>query len=65
MNTLDFLHYGDILATPFFLIAFIYFYKKTNRTLLVNLLLIFTLIGFIFDMISSFHFLLKHREYIL
>lgn len=53
-------HYGDMLAIPCFFIAFIYFYKKTGRTMIENFLLMFTLVGLIFDIISTIYFL-EHR----
>lgn len=52
-------HYGDILAIPFFLLASIYFYKKENKTHEEYILLIFSIIGLIFDTIASIYFILS------
>lgn len=53
----DLIHYCDLLAVPCFLIAFIYFYTKNNKTLLEIFLMIFVLIGFIADSIFSYNYL--------
>ena len=40
---------GDIIAIPFFLLLFIYFYAKKNRSSIENVLLLFALGGFFAD----------------
>ncbi len=50
-------HYGDILAVPFFGLSVKYFYDKENKTNIEKLLLIFVIIGFIFDLYFSYKFL--------
>lgn len=49
-------HYADILAIPMFLIAFIYFLLKENKTIFEYLLMSFMLIGFILDCIFTLQF---------
>lgn len=51
--------YGDILAIPMFLLSSYYFYKIENRNNIENLLLIFSIIGFIADVYFTFNFLKK------
>ncbi len=55
----NFVHYGDILAIPCFLIAIIYFYQKKERTNTENFLLLFVSIAFVFDIVSAITFLKK------
>ncbi len=52
-------HYGDMLAIPFFFITFIYFYKIDNKTLLEILIMVFALIGFLFDALATMIYKLK------
>ena len=52
------LHYADILAIPCFLISFLYFYNKKNKTLLEIFLMMFTLIGFIADFIFTYNWII-------
>lgn len=42
-------HYGDILAIPMFILAFVYFYRKNNRSLVEQILLAFVTIALICD----------------
>ena len=56
-NLQNILHYADILAIPFFLIAFIYFVMKKNKTVLEIILMLFVLCGFILDSIFSYNFI--------
>ena len=51
-------HYADILAIPCFLISFIYFYYKENKTLLEIFIMLFLLSGLILDLIFSYNYLL-------
>lgn len=51
--------YGDILAIPMFLLSSYYFYKKENRNSIENLLLIFSIVGFMADVYFTFIFLKK------
>jgi len=47
-------HYGDILAIPFFIITFVYFYQLQEKTLLENLIMLFIFICFIMDVLFTF-----------
>lgn len=50
-------HIGDILAIPFFLLSFYYFYSIENRNLLENVLLLFSFGGFIADIIFTYQYI--------
>jgi hypothetical protein len=50
---------GDMLAVPFFLLAFIYFYILKTKTSVEYILLIFSAIGFLFDAYFTIRFLQK------
>ncbi len=47
-------HYGDLLAIPFFLITFIYFYQLKNKTPLEYCLMLFMFITLNADILFSF-----------
>jgi hypothetical protein len=47
-------HYGDILAIPFFLLTFLYFYNLEEKTPFEILLMLFALSGFILDILFVF-----------
>lgn len=49
----DISHIGDILAIPLFLISIIYFYQIKNKTFIEYILLLFTISGFILDIIFT------------
>lgn len=36
-------HIGDIIAIPFFLLSSVYFYRKKNKNITENILLLFSL----------------------
>ena len=50
-------HYGDILAIPFFGLLIIYFYKIKNKTTLEYILLLFSISGFVLDILYTYIFL--------
>jgi hypothetical protein len=50
-------HYGDILAIPFFILSSYYFYKKKNKKMIEYILLIFSVVGAIADIIFTLVFL--------
>jgi hypothetical protein len=50
-------HYGDILAVPFFFITFIYFAIKKNKTIFEIILMVFVLCGFFVDLFFTYNFL--------
>lgn len=47
------IHIGDIFAIPLFLLSSIYFLKKKKRNLVENILLIFSISGFLFDILFT------------
>ena len=50
-------HYGDILAIPFFALLSIYFYNIENRSVLENILFLFSIAGFVLDILYTYIFL--------
>ncbi len=50
-------HYGDILAIPFFILLSIYFYRKKNKNILEYILLIFSVVGTVADILFTSQFL--------
>lgn len=50
-------HYGDILAIPFFALLIFYFYNIKNKSILEYLLLLFSISGFVLDILYTFIFL--------
>ena len=50
--------YGDLLAIPFFLYTFYYFYNKENKQIDEIILMYFALGGFIADLYFSYLFLM-------
>ena len=52
-------HYGDILAIPFFALLTIYFYNIENKSLMEMVLLLFSVSGFVLDILYTIIFL--HR----
>jgi len=49
-------HYGDILAIPFFGLLIFYFNNIENKTLLEYLLLVFSVSGFLLDILFTYLF---------
>lgn len=56
-------HYGDIIALPFFLLLFIYFYKITNKTVTEYILFYFSLGGLIADTFYTYIFITSHNNF--
>ena len=54
-------HYGDLLAIPFFIITFIYFYLRENKTPLENLIMLFIFLCLIIDIFFSVIFLTSKK----
>lgn len=50
-------HYGDIIAIPFFGLLVYYFYSKAHRSAFENILLIFSIGGFVLDILYTIEFL--------
>jgi len=53
----NFSHYGDILAIPFFALLVIYFYSIEDKSLIEYILLLFSICGFILDIVYTYIFL--------
>lgn len=49
-------HYGDILAIPFFALLAIYFIHIQHRTAIENVLLCFSISGFVLDILYTYLF---------
>ena len=49
-------HYGDMVAIPFFLLAFIYFYRLEHKDMTERALLVFSLAGFILDLAFTYQY---------
>ena len=49
-------HYGDILAIPFFLVLVIYFNNIKNKSKLEYVLLLFSIAGFVLDILYTMIF---------
>jgi len=50
-------HYGDILAIPFFALLSIYFYNIKGKTILEYICFLFSISGFILDILFTNAFL--------
>jgi len=50
-------HYGDILAIPFFGLLIIYFYNIENKSIIENVLLFFSISGFVLDILYTYIFI--------
>ena len=58
-NIQNLAHYADVLAIPFFLLMIIYFYSIPQKTIIEYLLFIFSICGFILDIIFTFIYFRK------
>jgi hypothetical protein len=52
-------HYGDIFAIPFFILSSIYFYNIKKKKLIEYILLLFSVVGTIADIIFTIYFFKK------
>ncbi len=59
MDYKNIIHYGDMLAIPFFFLLVIYFSIKKNKTYFEYILLMFSIGGLIADIIFSYNFLIN------
>ena len=50
-------HYGDIIAIPFFIITFIYFFNIEKKTYLEYLIMTFIFIALVCDILFSYLYL--------
>jgi len=62
-------HYGDILAIPFFALSVIYFYNIEQKSVTEYILLLFSLSGFVLDILYTYIFcpisnLQRYKNYI-
>ena len=53
----NFSHYGDILAIPLFALLVIYFYNIEDKSTIEYILLLFSISGFILDILYTYIFL--------
>jgi len=53
-------YYGDICAVPMFGLLIYYLWKIKNKTFVEFILLVFAIIGFVFDLHSSLYFLFQN-----
>lgn len=49
-------HYGDIIAIPFFALLTYYFYTIEHKSLFENILFLFSISGFVVDILYTFIF---------
>jgi hypothetical protein len=52
-------HYGDIAAIPFFALLIYYFYLIENKTPFEYLLFLFSIAGFVLDILYTYIFLFR------
>lgn len=52
-------HYGDIPAIPFFALLIYYFYLIENKTPFEYLLFLFSIAGFVLDILYTYIFLFR------
>ena len=57
LTTNNLSHYGDILAIPFFALLIFYFYQIEQKTELEIILFLFSIAGFVVDILFTFLFL--------
>ena len=55
-------HYGDILAIQFFALLVIYFYNIENKSTIEYILLLFSISGFILDILYTYIFLFHFNK---
>jgi hypothetical protein len=48
---------ADIIAIPFFLIAFVYLWRKANKSVMEWILMLFLFAGFVLDTVFTLDFL--------
>jgi hypothetical protein len=49
-------HYGDIIAIPFFALSVVYFYNIEHKSNIEYLLLLFSISGFLLDILYTYIF---------
>ena len=53
---IEIVNIADLLAIPMFVLMIYYFSKKTNRNLIENILLLFSIVGLIVDLYFTIKF---------
>jgi|TARA_B000000475_G_C15799520_1_gene366967 hypothetical protein len=62
MNYENLSHYGDILAIPFFALLAIYFYNIKNKSTIEYVLLVFSICGFVLDILYTYIYLTRINQ---
>jgi hypothetical protein len=55
-------HIGDVLAIPFFALLCLYFYRIENKTPLEYILFLFSIGGFILDILFTYLYLFRTKS---
>ena len=55
-------HIGDILAIPFFTLMVFYFYNMEDKSVVENILYVFSISGLILDIFFTYVFLCKRNK---
>ena len=55
-------HIGDILAIPFFALMVFYFYNMEDKSVVENILYVFSISGLILDIFFTYVFLCKRNK---
>lgn len=55
-------HYGDIIAIPFFAILVFYFYNIEHKSILEYVLFLFSISGFVLDIMYTYLFFSKRNS---
>lgn len=58
-------HYGDFLAIPFFALLVIYFYNIEHKSIVEYVLFMFSISGFILDILYTYIFLSHFKSSIV
>lgn len=65
MNITNLDKIGDVLAIPFFLLSSIYFYNIVNKTYIEYVLLLFSISGFLLDILFTYiHYSKKEIKFV-
>lgn len=56
------IHYGDILAIPFFALLVIYFYNIKNKSITEYVLFCFSILGFLLDILFTYIFISNSKS---
>lgn len=56
------IHYGDILAIPFFALLVIYFYNIKNKSITEYVLFYFSILGFLLDILFTYIFISNSKS---